>query len=309
MQYSDQQQLQHLYSIEDLKPQTIYELFELTERMQRGELDKTLSQFYLCNAFFEASTRTICSFELAAKRLGVNVVNFSSNSSSTKKGETLLDTMLTLNAMQFDAFVIRHSSDGTAEYMAKIMGDRSAIINAGDGCNEHPTQALLDAFTISQHKNHFDQLKVAIVGDIAHSRVARSLIYIFQHLGVKDCRLIGPRGLLPDADKYPWVTLEDNIDQGLQDLDVVIMLRMQLERMDQRVIPDLQEYFLKYGLNGDRAKRMKDDAIVMHPGPINREVEIASSVSDGKNSVILEQVRNGVHMRMAVIASLLTHKS
>lgn len=305
MQYSTNGDLQHLYSIEQLRTETIHQLFDLSDQMRLKQHEKSLCDKYLCNAFFEASTRTVCSFELAAKRLGVNVINFSDACSSTQKGETLLDTMQTLDAMQFDAFVIRHGSEGTAEYMAKIFGSNSAIINAGDGCNEHPTQALLDAYTIHQHKKDFSTLSVGIVGDVAHSRVARSMTFMLKQLGADDIRLIGPRGLLPDANHFPWATLEDNIDKGLDGLDVVMMLRIQFERMDQRFMPDLQEYFTKFGLTQDRCDAMKDDAIVMHPGPMNREVEISSSVAEGRQSVILEQVQNGVLMRMAIIYALL----
>lgn len=308
MQYSDNGDLQHLYAIEQLNLDTIHQLFELGDQMRQKQHEKSLCDQYLCNAFFEASTRTVCSFELAAKRLGVNVVNFFSTHSSTKKGETLLDTMQTLDAMQFDAFVIRHPSDGTAEHMAKTLRSNTAIINAGDGCNEHPTQALLDAYTIRQHKKTFPSLRVGIVGDIAHSRVARSLLFILQKLGTKDIRLIGPQALLPSTETYPWATLENKMDAGIEGLDVVIMLRIQMERMDQRVIPNLQEYFNAYGLTQKRCQTMQKDAIVMHPGPMNREVEIATPVADSKQSVILNQVQNGVLMRMAVIYALLKSK-
>lgn len=305
MQYDSEGTLRHLYAIEELQQHTVEELFSLADEMQTSRHLKSLTGHTLCNAFFEASTRTVCSFELAAKKLGIDVINFISSTSSEKKGETLTDTLQTLSAMGFDAITIRHSFEGTAKKMAECLDGRTTIINAGDGCNEHPTQALLDAYTIRQHKPDFATLSIAIVGDIIHSRVARSLILILKLLGAQDIRLIGPKNLLPTPEQYPNVILDTSIDAGLQGVDVAVMLRIQHERMEQSVSSEFKDNFQPFELTPSRTKLLKKDAIIMHPGPINRNIEIASSVADSNQSVILEQVRNGVLLRMAVLHKLL----
>lgn len=265
---------------------------------------QTLQGKTIINCFFEPSTRTLCSFELAAKRLGATVINFNAATSSTIKGETLLDTMKTLDAMQVDAFVVRHSDNGVMEKLTAEFNWVS-IVNAGDGTNEHPTQALLDIATIRAHKPDFKPLNVAIIGDIAHSRVAHSNIHALRILGAAEIRAIGPADLVPSSLQEIGATIYHDIDQGLRDADVVMALRIQRERMQKSEIPNDAEYFYQFGLTTDRLQLAKPDAIVMHPGPMNRNVEIASDVADGPQSVILEQVNNGVWARMAVLQSLL----
>jgi aspartate carbamoyltransferase catalytic subunit len=246
------------------------------------------------NLFFEPSTRTRTSFELAAKRLSADVINFSPSSSSVVKGETLLDTARNIEAMQADIIVLRHSSAGAAETLAR--GVKSSVINAGDGWHEHPTQALLDLYTIRQRGMQFGGLRVAIVGDVAHSRVARSNIHALTKLGA-DVRLIGPPTMMPAAiDKF-GVTVYSNMDEGLRGVHVIMMLRLQLERQGRALFPTIREYARLYGLTAERVRL----AIVMHPGPINRGVEIAPDVADSLSSVILDQVANGVAVRMGIL--------
>lgn len=248
--------------------------------------------------FFEPSTRTRTSFTLAAKRLSADVVNFSVNTSSVVKGETLKDTALTIQALGADFVVIRHASSGVPHFLSKILN--ISVINAGDGANEHPTQALLDLFTIRAHKKKIEGLTVAIIGDIAHSRVAKSNIYGLTKLGAR-VKVIGPPTLLPAEIEKLGIEVFDSIEQGIRNSDVVMTLRIQLERQAKGFLPSLEEYFNLYGLTRERLKLAKDDAIVMHPGPLNRGVEIESEVADGSRSVILEQVTNGIAIRMAVL--------
>ncbi len=250
------------------------------------------------NLFFEPSTRTRTSFELAAKRLSADVINFSVPTSSVVKGETLKDTALTIQALGADFVVIRHSSAGVPYFLSKIL--KISIINAGDGANEHPTQALLDLFTILSHKKTIKGLTVAIVGDIAHSRVARSNIYGLTKLGAQ-VRVICPPTLRPAEINSLGVDVFDSMEQGIKDADVIMALRLQLERQSKGFLPSLEEYFNLYGLTKKRLKLAKDNAIVMHPGPMNRGVEIESEVADSRQSVILEQVTNGLAVRMAVL--------
>jgi aspartate carbamoyltransferase catalytic subunit len=252
----------------------------------------------LLNVFFEASTRTRTSFELAGKRLSMDVVNLSGSSSSTTKGETLLDTIKTLEAMQPDLIVIRHAASGAADYVAKRSG--VGIINAGDGTHQHPTQALLDAFTIRSKKGSLAGLKVAICGDILHSRVARSDATLLKTLGA-DVHLAGPRTLLPIDASDMGATIHSRIEPALEGADVVMMLRIQRERLQGVFLPTLREYSRTFGLNQRRLDLAKPDAIVLHPGPMNRGVEIAPDVADGPQSVILDQVEAGVAVRMAVV--------
>jgi aspartate carbamoyltransferase catalytic subunit len=256
----------------------------------------------VANLFFEPSTRTRTTFDLAAKRLSADVLNINIEASSTKKGESLADTLRNLEAMQCDMFVVRHHVSGAAEYIARQVAPHISVINGGDGRHEHPTQALLDAFTIRRCKGHFEQLKVAIVGDVAHSRVARSNIQALRTLGVPDLRVVGPKTLIPPGIESLGVAVHDDLDEGIEGCDVVIMLRLQQERMQSALLPSAHEYFREYGLTAARLARAAPDAIVMHPGPINRGVEIDSPVADGVQSVILQQVTFGIAVRMAVMS-------
>jgi aspartate carbamoyltransferase catalytic subunit len=250
------------------------------------------------NLFFEPSTRTRTSFELAAKRLSTDVINFSVPTSSFVKGESLIDTALTVQALGADFIIIRHSSAGVPHLLARKL--RASVINAGDGTNEHPTQALLDAFTIREKKNKIQDLNIAIVGDIMHSRVAKSNIYSLTKLGAK-IRLIGPPTLIPKEMEEIGIGVFHNIEEGLKDVDVVMMLRIQMERQGKGFFPSTEEYFKNWGLTPERLALAKDTVIVMHPGPMNRGIEISSEIADGPKSVILEQVTNGLAVRMAVM--------
>jgi len=253
------------------------------------------------NLFFEPSTRTRTSFELAAKRLSTDVINFSAPTSSVVKGETLIDTARTVQALGADTMVVRHSSSGILHQLAGNI--EASVINAGDGMNEHPTQALLDAFTMREKKGGFEGLEVAIVGDIIHSRVAKSNIYCLKKLGA-NVRLIGPPTLLPERVRELGVGVFYNMDEGLRGADVVMVLRIQMERQGRGFFPSTDEYFRYWGLTAERLELAKRDAIVMHPGPMNRGIEITSSIADGPRSVILEQVTNGLAVRMAVMYML-----
>src|SRR6187399_3249320 len=253
------------------------------------------------NLFYEASTRTQSSFELAGKRLGADVMNMSVASSSVKKGETLIDTAMTLNAMRPDILIIRHASAGAAALAQKV---GCSVVNAGDGTHEHPTQALLDALTIRRAKGRIARLTVAICGDIAHSRVARSNIILLNALGAR-VRVVAPSTLLPAGIDRMGVEVCRTMAEGLADADVVMMLRLQRERMSGAFVPSVREYFRYFGLDADKLKAARADALVMHPGPMNRGVEIASEIADGPQSVIQEQVEMGVAVRMAVMEALL----
>jgi aspartate carbamoyltransferase catalytic subunit len=257
------------------------------------------------NLFFEASTRTRTTFELAAKRLSADVLNIQANASSTTKGETLLDTLETLQAMQVDMFVIRHSDSGAAHFFAQHAAPHVAILNAGDGRHAHPTQALLDVFTIRRHKPQLDGIKVAIVGDLLHSRVARSNIHALHALGVPEIRVVAPLTLMPCDIDTLGVQVHHDLRSGLRGVDVVMSLRLQRERMNGHYLPSADEYFQRYGLTPQSLELARDDAIIMHPGPINRGVEIDSQVAYGPRSVILEQVTHGIAVRMAVMAMIL----
>ena len=256
------------------------------------------------NLFFEPSTRTQASFELAGKRLGADVMNMSVASSSVKKGETLIDTAATLNAMRPDIIVVRHHAAGAVNLLARKVG--CSVVNAGDGAHEHPTQALLDALTIRRNKGRIAGLTVAICGDILHSRVARSNIILLNALGAK-VRLIAPSTLLPAGIERMGVEIFTDMNKGLEGADIVMMLRLQLERMHGAFVPSSKEYFRYYGLDRDKLDRAQPDALVMHPGPMNRGVEISSEVADGAQSLIREQVEMGVAVRMAVLDALAQH--
>jgi aspartate carbamoyltransferase catalytic subunit len=302
--------LRHLVTLDGLSRAHLVELLDTAAAIAQatgGKVKKLpiLRGRTVVNLFFEPSTRTRTSFELAASRLSAEVLNFDVMSSSTSKGESVLDTLRTLEAMHCDVFVVRHRENGVPEQLAQQVKPGVAVVNAGDGNNAHPTQGLLDAYTIRARKGaDFSRLVVAIVGDIRHSRVARSNIHALTTLGVGELRVCGPRALLPE-DVDPRVKVTEDIDRALTDADVVMMLRLQKERMDHALVPSEAEYFARYGLSAARLGRAKRDAIVMHPGPMNRGVEIESSVADGPQSVILEQVSNGLVVRMAVMAKLM----
>ena len=254
------------------------------------------------NLFFENSTRTRTTFDIAAKRLSADVFTLDIGRSSTAKGETLLDTIDNLSAMAADIFVVRHSESGAPYLIAKHVAPHVHVVNAGDGRHAHPTQGLLDAYTIRHYKKDFTQLRVAIVGDVLHSRVARSDIHALLALGCPEVRVVGPRTLVPSDLAQMGVRVFHNLEEGIRDCDVIIMLRLQNERMSGALLPSSQEYFKSFGLTPERLQLAKPDAIVMHPGPINRGVEIASSVADGPQSVILSQVTFGIAVRMAVMS-------
>jgi aspartate carbamoyltransferase catalytic subunit len=300
-------QLKHFLTIEGLDKVLLTEILDLAESFV-GVTDQRIKKIPLLrgksivNLFFENSTRTRTTFELAAKRLSADVLSMSIATSSTAKGESLLDTIRNLEAMYVDMFVVRHGISGAAHFIAQHVGPHISVINAGDGQHSHPTQAMLDMFTIRQIKKDFSKLRVAIVGDILHSRVARSNIQALNTLGVAEVRVIAPKTLLPTQVESLGVTVSYNMAEGLKDIDVIIMLRLQKERMTAALLPSESEYFKCFGLTENRLKIAKPDAIVMHPGPINRGVEIESKVADGPQSVILKQVSNGIAVRMAVMA-------
>ncbi|WP_455475369.1 aspartate carbamoyltransferase catalytic subunit [Bartonella sp. B17] len=298
---------QHLLSIKDL---SVQDLIMLLDRANANvaffetidQKKSTLRGRTQINLFFEASTRTQSSFELAGKRLGADVINIAINNSSVKKGETLIDTATTLNAMKPDILVIRHSCAGTAAMLSQKVD--CCVINAGDGAHEHPTQALLDALTIKRAKGRIEGLTVAVCGDILHSRVARSNILSLNALGAR-VRVVAPSTLLPIGIENMSVEVFNTMKEGLKDADVIMMLRLQHERMSGSFIPSTREYFRYFGLHKENLAHAKNDCIILHPGPINRGIEIASDIADGSQSVIHTQVEMGVAVRMAVIEALL----
>lgn len=293
----------HLLSTSDLSPEEITLILDTAEAMKEvgaRSIKKVpaLRGKTVVNLFFEPSTRTRTSFEIAEKRLSADTLNIAIATSSVVKGETLADTALTLEAMSPDMIVIRHSSSGAPYLLSRIC--RSAIINAGDGTHEHPTQALLDAFTIREHKKRLSGLKIAIIGDLQHSRVLRSNVHLLTTMGA-NVWVCGPPTLIPTDIRRLGVTVTHAIEDAVRDADVVMLLRIQLERMEGAFFPSLREYFAVFGMTEARLKLAKPDVMIMHPGPMNRGVEIASEVADGPYSVILEQVANGVAVRMAVL--------
>lgn len=302
--------LRHFLTIEGLKKQHLTEILDLAESFasvsgQSVKKVPLLRGKTIINLFFETSTRTRTTFELAANRLSADVQSINIATSATSKGESLLDMLHNLEAMHCDLFVVRHAESGAADFIARHVAPHVSVINAGDGRHAHPTQAMLDMFTIRRHKQEFHNIKVAIVGDILHSRVARSQIHALNTLGVGELRVIGPKTLIPKSFANMGVHIFHDMQQGLEDVDVVIMLRLQKERMQGALLPSEGEYFQRYGLTEEKLAVARPDAIVMHPGPINRGVEIASSVADGPQSVILEQVSNGLAIRMAVMSMVL----
>jgi aspartate carbamoyltransferase catalytic subunit len=300
-------ELQHLLSIEGLPREMLLKILDtadsfagVTEReVKKVPLLRGKSVF---NLFFEASTRTRTTFEIAAKRLSADVINLAIAQSSQSKGESLLDTVANLSAMQADIFVVRHASSGAPYLIARSVKPHEHVINAGDGRHAHPTQGLLDLYTIRHYKKAFGGLAVAVVGDVLHSRVARSLIHGLTTLGVPEVRVIGPQTLLPIGVESLGVRVFRDMRSGLKDVDVVVMLRLQNERMRGALLPSAQEFNKHYGLTAEKLALAKPDAIVMHPGPMNRGVEIDSVVADGPRSVILPQVTYGIAVRMAVMS-------
>lgn len=310
-QLDAQGKLKHFLTIEGLNRGLLTEILDYAEGFL-GVTRQAVKKVPLCrgrvvaNLFFENSTRTRTTFELAAKRLSADVLNLNISTSATAKGETLLDTLRNLEAMQVDMFVVRHAQSGAAHFIATHAAPHVSVINAGDGRHAHPTQAMLDMFTIRRHKGDFSRLRVAIVGDILHSRVARSQMLALKTLGVPDVRVIAPRTLMPaQVEETFGVSAYHDLREGVRDADVVIMLRIQHERMNSALLPSEHEYFQLFGLTEKRLATARPDAIVMHPGPINRGVEMDSQVADGPRSVILEQVSNGIAVRMAVMSMCL----
>ncbi|MBX6319378.1 aspartate carbamoyltransferase catalytic subunit [Pigmentiphaga sp.] len=300
-------ELTHLLTVEGLPRDILTHILDTAESfvpLADREIKKVplLRGKSVFNLFFENSTRTRTTFEIAAKRLSADVYNLNISASSASKGESLLDTINNLSAMQADLFVVRHASSGAPHLIARHVAPHVHVINAGDGRHAHPTQGLLDMYTIRHYKKDFSQLTVAIVGDILHSRVARSDIHALTTLGVPEVRAIGPLTLLPSGLEQMGVRVFTNMAEGLKGVDVIIMLRLQNERMRGALLPSAQEYFKHYGLTQEKLALAKPDAIVMHPGPMNRGVEIDSSVADGKQAVILNQVTFGIAVRMAVMS-------
>jgi aspartate carbamoyltransferase catalytic subunit len=302
-------ELTHLLTIEGLSAEIVRTILDTAESfvsVAEREVKKVplLRGKSVFNLFFEASTRTRTTFEIAAKRLSADVLNLNIGASSTSKGETLLDTVDNLSAMHADMFVVRHAQSGAPFLIARHVKPGIHVVNAGDGRHAHPTQGLLDMYTIRHYKRDFTQLTVAIIGDVLHSRVARSQIHALTTLGVPEVRVVGPKTLLPNGIENMGVHVYHDMAKGLKDVDVVIMLRLQNERMNGALLPTAQEYFKCYGLTQEKLALAKPDAIVMHPGPMNRGVEIDSAVADGSQSVILPQVTFGIAVRMAVMSIL-----
>lgn len=302
-------ELQHLLTIEGLPREMLLHVLDTAESFL-GVTEREVKKLPLLrgksifNLFFENSTRTRTTFEIAAKRLSADVINLNINTSSTNKGETLLDTVDNLSAMHADMFVVRHAESGAAHMIAQHVASHLHVINAGDGRHAHPTQGLLDAYTIRHYKKDFGGLSVAIVGDVLHSRVARSLVQALTTLGTPDLRIIGPQTLMPTCAEQLGVRPFNDMRTGLRNVDVIVMLRLQNERMRGPLLPSAQEYFKQYGLTPEKLRLAKPDAIVMHPGPMNRGVEIDSAVADGTQAVILPQVTFGIAVRMAVMSIL-----
>jgi aspartate carbamoyltransferase catalytic subunit len=306
-------ELHHLLTLEGLPRAHVERILDTAETFV-GIVEREVKKVPLLrgksifNLFFENSTRTRTTFEIAAKRLSADVINLNIGASSTSKGETVLDTIDNLCAMQADMFVVRHAQSGAAHMIAQHLNATAQshihVINAGDGRHQHPTQGLLDLFTIRHYKKDFTGLRVAIVGDVLHSRVARSLIHGLTTLGVPEVRIVGPKTLIPAAATNLGVQLHYDMRQGVKDCDVVVMLRLQNERMRGALLPSAGEFFKHYGLTEEKLALARPDAIVMHPGPMNRGVEIDSAVADGKHSVILPQVTFGIAVRMAVMSIL-----
>jgi len=307
IQIDEQGRLKHFISIEGLPRDLLIAILDAAQSFA-GVGERAIKKLPLlrgktiANLFFEPSTRTRTTFELAAKRLSADILNINVQSSATRKGESLLDTLRTLEAMHCDMFVVRHPMSGAAQLIASHVAPHVRVINAGDGCHEHPTQAVLDCFTIRRVKGDLSSLVVAIVGDVLHSRVARSDIHALNILGVGELRVVGPKTLIPPGVEALGVRVFYDLEPGLRDADVVIMLRLQNERMQGALLPSAHEYFQTYGLTAAKLAAARPDVTVMHPGPINRGVEIDTAVADGPHSVILQQVSHGIAVRMAIMS-------
>jgi aspartate carbamoyltransferase catalytic subunit len=299
--------LQHLLTLEGLSRGKLVEVLDRAQAIVDGDVaHSALSGIAVCTLFFEPSTRTRLSFQRAAQRLGADVLNFDASTSSTTKGETALDTLRNIEAMGVRGFVVRHSADGAVAALAGDVEPGTALINAGDGRSAHPTQGLLDMLTLRQAKGRdFSALKVLIVGDVRHSRVARSDLQALRTLGTGEIRVCGPQSLLPGDDTLAGCSVGHDLDAALDGVDAVMMLRLQRERMTEGLVSSLDDYHRDYGLDLERLKRAAPDAVVMHPGPMNRGIEIDDAVADGPQSLILRQVGNGVALRMAVLEMLL----
>ena len=310
LQFDDNGNLRHLLSLKDLDASLLTEILDeaegyLTTHGSLPARNQALAGRTVGNLFFEPSTRTRASFDLAGRRLGADVLNLDVNTSSRKKGESILDTIYTLEAMHVDVMVVRDASDGVPAYIARNVKDHVCVLNAGESDVAHPTQGLLDLLTIRQHNADFKNMTVAIVGDIQHSRVAMSASKALQTMGIGELRLISPPALAPDEGRFPGARIVDNIADGLRDADVVMALRIQRERIGNLDgVPGIDEYFANFGVSHESMKLAKPDAIVMHPGPMNRGIEIEGSLADGPRSVITKQVTNGVAIRMAVLSRI-----
>ncbi len=307
LQLNDQGRLRHFLSLDGLPREMLTEILDTADSFlevgaRAVKKVPLMRGMTVCNVFFENSTRTRTTFELAAKRLSADVITLNVSTSSTSKGETLTDTLRTLEAMAADMFVVRHADSGAAHFIAEYVSPNVAIINGGDGRHSHPTQGMLDMLTIRRHKGDFTKLKVAIVGDILHSRVARSNMLALKTLGCPDIRVIAPKTLLPVGLEQYGVNVYTDITEGLKDVDVIIMLRLQRERMQGGLLPSEGEFYRLYGLSEQRLALAHPEAIIMHPGPINRGVEIDSLVADCPRSMILNQVTYGIAIRMAVLS-------
>ena len=307
LQLNAQDRLRHFLTTEGLSRDQLTEILDTAESFIDPVTGAIVNRPLLAgqtvmNLFFEPSTRTRTTFEVAAKRLSADVLNIDISKSSTSKGETLRDMLWNLEAMTADIFVVRHGDSGAAHFIASQVTPKVAVINAGDGRHAHPTQAMLDMLTIRRHAGAFENLTVAIIGDIRHSRVARSEIHALQTLGAKEIRVIAPRTLLPKDFDQLGVNVFERMEQGLPDVDVAIALRVQNERMESALLPSSDEFYALYGLTRDKLKYAKPGVLVMHPGPINRGVEIESAVADGPQSLILKQVNYGIAVRMAVLS-------
>jgi len=310
LQFDKNNKLKHFLNIENLSVSHIQEIIAKADEYAKNKKNKfyDLEGKTIASLFFEPSTRTKTTFELASKKLSADFINIDIANSSTLKGESIIDMIKTLEAMSCDMFIVRHSISGTPHYIAKEVGDKICIINAGDGIHSHPTQAMLDMYTIKKYKGGFKGLNVSIVGDILHSRVAKSLISSLKILSVNNINVIGPKNLMPENLGVLNVNYHHDLESGINNTDVIIMLRLQKERMHESLI-STEEYYEKYGLTQNKIKSAKKDVIVMHPGPINRGVEIDSDVADGNNSVILDQVTAGISIRMAIMSLILNNRN
>jgi len=310
LQFAADGRLRHLLTLRGIDRKRIVAMLDAAERWMSplgspAKRSAALRGRAVANLFFEPSTRTRASFDLAAKRLGADVLNLDVNTSSRKKGESILDTIYTLQAMQVDVFVVRDASDGVPAYIARHVDDHVSVLNAGESEVSHPTQGLLDLLTIRRHKGAFDNLVVTIVGDIAHSRVARSAAQGLTTMGVRELRLVSPPALAPAQELFPGARILSKLDDGLRGADVVMALRIQRERIGNLDgIPGIDEYFANYGVSSERLKLAAPDVIVMHPGPMNRGIEIESTLADSARSVITEQVTSGVAVRMAILCAV-----